>query len=76
MIKSFVFSSINRKEENSTNPRYIRVTARNVQKGDLSMLNEGFRGMGIKNGLRYDFSVYRNEIPFKSFHPERTSFVI
>lgn len=61
----------NRKEENSTNPRYIRVTARNPQKGDLSMLNEGFRGMGIKNGLRYDFSVmYRQQKPGVKLHIE------
>lgn len=62
---------LNRKEENSTNPRYIHVTAYNAQKGDLSMLNEGFRGMGIKNGLRYDFSVmYRQEKPGVKLHIE------
>jgi len=37
--------------------RIIRVTTRWAVKGDLGMINEGFRGMGIKNGLRYDFSV-------------------
>ncbi len=26
-------------------------------KGDLGLTNEGFRGMGIKKSLRYDFSV-------------------
>ena len=62
---------LNRKEDNSANPRYIRVTAYNAQKGDLSMLNEGFRGMGIKNGLRYDFSVmYRQEKPGVKLHIE------
>jgi hypothetical protein len=48
---------LNRKEENSNNPRYIRVTTRNASKDELNMVNEGFRGMGIKKGLRYDFSV-------------------
>ena len=48
---------INRKEANTTNPRFIRVTSSNVSKGDLGLTNEGFRGMGIKKDLRYDFSV-------------------
>ncbi|CAN5784917.1 alpha-L-arabinofuranosidase C-terminal domain-containing protein [soil metagenome] len=48
---------INRKEQNATNPRFVRVTANNLTKGDLGLLNEGFRGMGIKKDLRYDFSI-------------------
>jgi alpha-L-arabinofuranosidase len=48
---------LNRKEEDTRNPRYIRVTADHAQQGDLSLTNEGFRGMGIKKDLRYDFSV-------------------
>jgi alpha-L-arabinofuranosidase len=47
----------NRKEENTANPRYIQVTVNNAAKGDLGLVNEGFRGMGIKKDLRYDFSV-------------------
>ena len=62
---------LNSKEENSTNPRFIRVTARNAQKGDLIMLNEGFRGLGIKKNLRYDFSVmYRQQKPGVKLHIE------
>ena len=45
---------LNRQENKSSNPRYIRVQANN---SDLQMTNEGFRGMGIKAGLCYDFSV-------------------
>lgn len=48
---------VNRKEVNTRNPRYIKVTAVNAAKGDLGLTNEGFRGMGIKKGVRYDFSV-------------------
>jgi alpha-L-arabinofuranosidase len=48
---------INRKEDNTANPRYIRLTVNNAAKGDLGLTNDGFRGMGIKKGLRYDFSV-------------------
>jgi len=60
---------LNRGEESSTNPRFIRLTARNLQKDDLSLLNEGFRGMGIKQNLRYDFSVlYRQQTPGVKLH--------
>ncbi|MES2648487.1 MAG: alpha-L-arabinofuranosidase C-terminal domain-containing protein [Bacteroidota bacterium] len=48
---------INRKESNETNPRFLRVTANHLSKGDLGLINEGFRGMGIRKDLRYDFSV-------------------
>jgi alpha-N-arabinofuranosidase len=49
---------LNRKEQNANNPRFLRVTPRALNKGDLSITNEGFRGIGIKKGLTYDFSVY------------------
>lgn len=52
---------INRKEDNTPNPRYIRVALNNATKGDLGLTNEGFRGMGIKKDLRYDFSVMYNQ---------------
>lgn len=62
---------LNRKEEKSTNPRFIRVTVRNAQKGNLIMLNKGFRGLGIKKNLRYDFSVmYRQQKPGVKLHIE------
>ncbi len=54
---------LNRTETNSTNPRYIRVNVRDAVNGSLGLTNEGFRGMGIKKGLRYDFSVmYRQPV--------------
>src|SRR5215203_4703046 len=43
---------INRMEETPSNPRYIRVKLNGHKKGDLGMINEGFRGMGIKSGLK------------------------
>lgn len=54
---------INRKEESPANPRFIRV--RKDEAGDtLSLTNEGFRGMGIRKGLRYDLSMmYRMSSP-------------
>lgn len=52
---------VNRKEENSANPRYIQV---NTSNGNLSLINEGFKGIGVKKGLRYDFSMlYRLNTP-------------
>jgi alpha-L-arabinofuranosidase len=45
---------VNRKEVNTANPRYLQVN--NNQEG-LSITNEGFKGIGVKKGLRYDFSV-------------------
>jgi alpha-L-arabinofuranosidase len=55
---------VNRKEANAANPRFIRVTVDHVSKGNLGLTNEGFRGMGIKKNLRYDFSVmYHQSAP-------------
>ncbi|MBB1284309.1 alpha-L-arabinofuranosidase [Flavisolibacter sp. BT320] len=62
---------INRQGENSSNPRFLRVTARNTPKGELGMTNEGFRGMGIKKDMQYDFSVmYRQQKPGIKIHAE------
>lgn len=47
----------NRQQSEAANPRFLRVTVHDAAKGTIGMSNEGFRGMGIKNGLRYDFSV-------------------
>ncbi len=54
---------MNRVEKNTANPRFIRITNA-AAANTLSIANEGFRGMGIKKGLRYDFSVaYRQQTP-------------
>lgn len=47
---------LNRLEKNTPNPRFLRVTKK-AAGGNLAVTNEGFRGMGIKKGLRYDFSL-------------------
>jgi alpha-L-arabinofuranosidase len=47
----------NRKNVNTANPRFLKLTLHNNKKGSIGLNNEGFRGMGIKNGLRYDFSL-------------------
>jgi alpha-N-arabinofuranosidase len=45
---------VNRKEINDANPRYLQ-----IKKGatDIELVNEGFKGIGVKKGLRYDFSM-------------------
>ncbi|MGN7784030.1 alpha-L-arabinofuranosidase C-terminal domain-containing protein [Niabella sp. 22666] len=55
----------NRGMANTANPRFARITVNNRNKGTLSLTNEGFRGMGIKKGLRYDFSVLYRSISGK-----------
>ena len=61
---------LNRKEKNTANPRFIRVKVNHTGKS-LGLTNEGFRGMGIKKGLRYDFSVmYRQPAAGIKMHIE------
>ena len=64
---------LNRQEKDSNNPRFLRVSSRGNSKADLSITNEGFRGIGIKKGLSYDFSVfYRQSSPGVKLHAELT----
>lgn len=45
---------VNRKDVNTANPRYLQI---NNQNGTFGITNEGFKGIGVKKGLRYNFSV-------------------
>ncbi|RYZ51984.1 MAG: alpha-L-arabinofuranosidase, partial [Chitinophagaceae bacterium] len=50
---------------------FLRVSLHNNAKGSLGLANEGFRGMGIKQGVGYDFSVlYRQPAPGIKLHIE------
>jgi alpha-L-arabinofuranosidase len=51
------FFVINRQEKNTANPRFLRVAVNNKANDSLGLQNEGFRGMGIKKGVQYNFSV-------------------
>ncbi|HTE09856.1 MAG TPA: alpha-L-arabinofuranosidase C-terminal domain-containing protein [Chitinophagaceae bacterium] len=65
------FTILNRQQQDIANPRFLRVTLHNNTKGSIGLNNEGFRGMGIKNGIRYDFSVvYRQTEPNIKMHIE------
>ncbi|MGQ1945838.1 alpha-L-arabinofuranosidase C-terminal domain-containing protein [Geofilum sp. OHC36d9] len=46
----------NRMEGESQNPRYIEVKIKSP-KASVALKNNGFRGMGLKSGLDYNFSV-------------------
>jgi alpha-L-arabinofuranosidase len=61
---------LNRGDKNIANPRFVRVT-KNDANDLLSLTNEGFRGMGIKKGLRYDFYILcRQQTPGLKLHIE------
>ncbi|GAB3577356.1 alpha-L-arabinofuranosidase C-terminal domain-containing protein [Spirosoma luteolum] len=61
----------NRQDKDTRNPRFARVQVSQAGPGDLSLTNEGFRGMGLKAGLRYDFSVlYRVQAGAVTLHAE------
>ena len=57
----------NREDLQSANPRYASITV-NDTGNPFGLANEGFRGMGIKQGLRYDFSVLARTQNGESIH--------
>nr|WP_207497329.1 alpha-L-arabinofuranosidase C-terminal domain-containing protein [Aridibaculum aurantiacum] len=62
---------LNRQDKQTNNPRFIQVNPNHTAKGDFGIINEGFRGMGIKQGLRYDFSMlYRQPAAGVKVHVE------
>lgn len=52
---------LNRGEKQVANPRYLRATNQNTG-GKYGLSNEGFRGMGIRQGESYDFSVWARQV--------------
>lgn len=50
------FVIINRGLLNETNPRFARVTLKEGT-GKIGIINSGFRGMGVKKDLKYNFSI-------------------
>src|SRR4026209_1735550 len=51
------FLILNRQKMDTANPRFLHITLHNNTRGSIGLNNEGFRGMGIKNTLGYDFSL-------------------
>lgn len=63
-VKEGSFLVLNESALNANNPRFLRVKAEDASPGGMGISNEGFRGMGIKAGLNYDFSMhYRQTAP-------------
>lgn len=56
-LKEGSFLLINEAKERPNNPRFLQVSLSDAAAGDLGLVNEGFRGMGIKKDLAYDFSI-------------------
>jgi alpha-N-arabinofuranosidase len=56
------FLILNRGPLNESNPRFARVTLKDGI-GKLSISNSGFRGMGVKQNVRYNFSILAS-LPF------------
>lgn len=54
------FLVLNRKDK-PNNPRFLRINTA-ISQEKVGLQNEGFRGMGIKQGLRYDFSILYKEV--------------
>ncbi|NML39582.1 alpha-L-arabinofuranosidase [Chitinophaga sp. G-6-1-13] len=52
---------VNRKDDNSSNPRFAKITLPAAR--PFTLVNEGFRGMGIKAGEQYHFSLYARQQP-------------
>jgi alpha-N-arabinofuranosidase len=52
-----VVNIINRGTDDTANPRFMRIEAEAGGKG-YGLSNEGFRGIGVKQGEEYKFSVY------------------
>ncbi|SFH34271.1 alpha-L-arabinofuranosidase C-terminal domain-containing protein [Pedobacter insulae] len=48
---------LNRQDKNTANPRFLRVNLHQGSSRELGIANEGFKGMGIKKELTYEFSL-------------------
>lgn len=53
---------INRGDKKPENPRFARITVDNIR-GTYCLTNGGFRGMGVKQGMEYPFSIMASLIP-------------
>ncbi|WP_134090242.1 alpha-L-arabinofuranosidase C-terminal domain-containing protein [Olivibacter sp. XZL3] len=66
-ISEGTFLVLSRKDK-PNNPRFLRVSSSSVP-DKVGLQNEGFRGMGVKQGLHYDFSIlYRQDAPGITLH--------
>ncbi|GAA4377424.1 alpha-L-arabinofuranosidase C-terminal domain-containing protein [Hymenobacter koreensis] len=57
-----VYNVISQQPISATNRNFLRLTAATASP-DAGLINEGFRGMGVKQGAEYTFSVYLRRGP-------------
>ncbi len=53
---------LNQQETNPANPRFLRISVGEKDKS-FGLSNAGFRGMGVKKGMSYHFSVMTRQLP-------------
>lgn len=51
-----------RKADKESNPRYLRVNTTQSVDNPIGLVNEGFRGMGVKKDISYEFSLLYKQI--------------
>lgn len=59
-VKEGNYLVLNRQLKSESNPRYLRVNKKD--KNAIGLRNEGFRGMGVKQGIAYEFSVWYHQV--------------
>jgi len=61
-VKEGNYLILNRKADKESNPRYLRVNTMNSDGNAIGLVNEGFRGMGVKKDVSYEFSILYKQI--------------
>lgn len=56
-VKEGNYLILNRKADKESNPRYLRVNTTQSVDNPIGLVNEGFRGMGVKKDISYEFSL-------------------
>ncbi len=61
-VKEGNYLILNRKADKESNPRYLRVNTTQSVDNPIGLVNEGFRGMGVKKDISYEFSLLYKQI--------------
>lgn len=58
------FASVIKRSSGEANAHFLRITTQSAS--GYSLVNEGFRGMGVKEGMRYDLTLLARQLEGKS----------
>ncbi len=58
------FASVIKRSSGEPNAHFLRITTRSAS--GYALVNEGFRGMGVKEGMRYDLTLMARQLEGKS----------